>query len=382
MPMLNLVVDDAIPFAGAAFAGLGNVRFLPGDRIDRAALQRADGLIVRSVTRVDAALLETTPVRFVGSATIGTDHIDLDYLEARGIAFAYAAGCNADAVAEYVITAVVDVMHRRGAELSQQTIGIIGVGNIGSRVARMAAALGMRVLKNDPPLQRTTGSSEFLPLHTVLSADIITLHVPLHRSGPDATFHLLDAARLKQIASHAILINTARGPVIDNAALLARLQAQAGPATVLDVWEQEPIPDPELVRRVTIGTPHIAGYSLEGKARATQMVYEALCRFIGREPVWQPALPPVPEATLELDGSLPPVAALAQILRQVYDIRRDDRELRRMLSLPPERRADFFNRLRRRYPLRREFRNFSVRLRPANPALARLLAALRFHVLE
>ncbi len=380
MAKLNLVIDAAIPHAAEAFSEFGNVQLLPGDRIDRAALQRADVLIVRSVTRVDAALLESTPVRFVGSATIGTDHIELNYLHSRGIAFANAAGCNADAVAEYVITAIVEVLHRRGAELAQQSIGIIGVGNIGSRVARMAAALGMRVLKNDPPLQRATGSKEYLPLHTVLGADIVTLHVPLNRAGPDATVHLLDGERLQALAPHSLLINTARGPIIDNAALLARLQSGNGPATVLDVWEHEPAPDPELVRRVAIGTPHIAGYSLEGKARATQMVYEALCRHLGRPAIWQPALPPVPKSHVELDGSLPPVAALHALLRRVYDIRQDDHRLREILRLPPQNRADYFERLRRTYPLRREFSNFTVRLQPYHEALARMLRALRFRI--
>ncbi|MDQ7065950.1 MAG: 4-phosphoerythronate dehydrogenase [candidate division KSB1 bacterium] len=382
MAQLNLVIDAAIPHAAEAFSEFGRVHLLPGDHIDRAALQRADVLIVRSVTRVNAALLETTPVRFVGSATIGTDHIDVAYLKARGIAFANAAGCNADAVAEYVITAIVEVLHRRGAELTQQSVGIVGVGNIGGRVARLAAALGMRVLKNDPPLQRATGSTEYLPLQTVLGADIVTLHVPLHRSGPDATVHLLNGERLQALQPHSLLINTARGPVIDNSALRTRLQSGNGPDTVLDVWEHEPAPDPELVRRVSIGTPHIAGYSLEGKARATQMVYEALCRHLGRPAIWQPVLPPVPKSHIVLDSSLPPVAALHTLLRHVYDIWQDDHRLREMLKLPPQNRAEYFERLRRTYPLRREFSNFTVRLQPHGEALARMLRALRFQVVE
>ena len=220
---MRLVVDEEIPFAGEAFSHLGSVTLLPGRAMTREALRDARALIVRSVTNVDATLLAGTGVQFVGTATTGVEHVDREYLAARNIGFAAALGCNANAVAEYVLTALLVTAHAKRLALDGKTLGIIGAGRIGSLVAAKAPALGMQTLLNDPPLAQTTGDERYRPLSEVLRADFITLHVPLTYDGPDATFYLIGADELAHMTPSAILINTARGEVVDNAALLEAL---------------------------------------------------------------------------------------------------------------------------------------------------------------
>ena len=254
---MQFVVDENIPFAREAFSHLGSVTLLPGRGITRETLRKAHALIVRSVTKVDAALLDDTNVQFVGTATTGVEHIDREYLAARDIGFAAALGCNANAVAEYVLTALLVTAHAKGLNLDGKTLGIIGAGRIGSIVAAKAPALGMQTLLHDPPLARSTGERRYLPLAETLQADFITLHVPLTYDGPDATFHLIGADELAHMTPSAILINTARGEVVDNTALLETLTKGTIGGAVLDVWEEEPSIDWDLLDRVTLGTaPH------------------------------------------------------------------------------------------------------------------------------
>ncbi|MFC1783155.1 4-phosphoerythronate dehydrogenase [Planctomycetota bacterium] len=276
---MKIVADENIAYVKDIFAPLGLIECIPGRPMTCGALKEADVLLVRSVTRVDADLLEGSAVRFVGTCTIGTDHIDLDYLKKRGIAFADAVGSNANSVAEYVLTAILVLARQKGWDLNGKTLGIIGVGNIGSIIEKKAPALGLKVLPNDPPLHRKTADPRFVSLDQALQADIISLHVPLTASGPDPTFHLLNENNLPRLKPHTVLINTSRGPVVDNNALKNCLTARTIGPTVLDVWENEPNIDQQLLDLVAIGTAHVAGYSLDGKANGAAMLHAAVCDF-------------------------------------------------------------------------------------------------------
>jgi erythronate-4-phosphate dehydrogenase len=376
-----IVADENIPCVQEAFSPLGEVRLLPGRTMTQEALSDAELLLVRSVTPVNEKLLRNAAVRFVGTATIGTDHIDLKYLKQQGIAFASAAGSNANSVAEYIAAALVYHAVRHNLSLAQSTLGIVGVGRIGSRVEKMAAALGMRVLLNDPPLARQTRDSKYLPLEVLLEADAITLHTPLAHAGEDATFHLFDASRLRAMKRSSVLINTCRGAVVNNAALKSALQSGHLNAAILDVWENEPAIDVELLQLVEIGTPHVAGYSLDGKLNGTFQIYLAACEFLGVAPQWRPetALPAMSQPLISLQ---PEGRRLEEVLQsaiqRAYDIAADDRRLRAGLNVRAEERGRCFDRLRRDYPVRREFHHYTVALKGANQVFAEQLKALGF----
>ncbi|MDX1548437.1 MAG: 4-phosphoerythronate dehydrogenase [Rhodothermales bacterium] len=369
----KIVADENIPFVEEGFGAVGTVRTAPGRALTAADVRDADVLLVRSVTRVDAALLEGSRVRFVGSATIGTDHVDQALLAERGIAFAHAPGSNAGSVVEYVLAALLRLAVRSGRPLRGATVGIVGCGTIGGRLARRLEHFGTRVLRNDPPRAAAApGALAFVPLEQVLAeADAVTLHVPMTRTGPYPTHHLFDETRLRRLRPGAWLLNTARGAAVDNAALRDVLE-DAAAAAVLDVWENEPTPDPALLRQTALATPHIAGYSFDGKVAGTRMLYDALCRFLGVPPAWDAAavLAPVPGDRLALvppDPALPEPLWLDALVRQMYDVGADDRRLRRMLTLPPEAHAAYFGELRKTYPRRRAFERHHL-ARAAVPA--------------
>jgi erythronate-4-phosphate dehydrogenase len=287
----------------------------------------------------------------------------LEYLQKRGIVFASAAGSNANSVAEYVMAAIIHHAVQNHLSLDQLTLGIVGVGHIGSRVEKMAAGLGMRVLLNDPPLARQTGDPKYFPLAALMAADIITLHTPLTYEGVDSTFHLFDARRLHAMQRGRVLINTSRGPVVDNAALKEILQKRHLSAAILDVWENEPEIDVELLRLVEIGTPHIAGYSLDGKLNGTNQIYHAACEFLGVAPQWQmrKTLPLIAEPKIRWSENLKsPARELDALIKRVYDITADDQRLRASLKMNASDRARHFDRLRKEYPIRREFHNYLV----------------------
>lgn len=363
--MHKIVADENIPCVREAFSPLGEVRLLPGRAMSRAALADADLLLIRAVTKVDAKLLHDTAVRFVATATIGTDHVDTNYLAQQGIAFTSAAGSNANSVVEYVMAALLHHAVKHNLCLAKLTLGIVGVGHIGSRVAKMAAGLGMNVLLNDPPLARETHDPKFLPLDALMEADIITLHTPLTHIGEDATFHLFDGARLKQMKHGSVLINTCRGEVVDHAALKEVLQGGHLRSAVLDVWENEPEIDTALLQLVEIGTPHIAGYSLDGKLNGTNQIYHAACQFLGVAPQWQmeKALPVIPEPMIRLEENFGTnEKKLDTLIKRVYDIMADDHRLRVALTVPAAERARYFDELRKKYPVRREFHNYFVEI--------------------
>ena len=384
-----IVADENIPYAREAFVRLGEMRLMPGREMTAAAVREADVLFVRSVTLVNQELLRGSRVRFVGTATIGTDHIDLEYLRQAGVAFSAAPGSNANSVAEYVAAALLLVAQRQDRLPANRSIGIIGVGNVGSRVAANVEALGMRALLNDPPLERTTGDPRYLPLDDLFACDFITLHVPLEKHGADPTYHMVDAAFLAKMRSDAVLLNTSRGAVVDNAALLAALEAGELAGTVLDVWEGEPEINPALLNRAMLGTPHIAGYSLDGKANGTEMIYRAACQALDIEPEWDAgqSMPPPQIPELLINASDRPIEEiLREAVLRIYPIENDDAPLRIINELPANERAAGFDRLRKEYPTRREFQNTAIKLvgglgrRGGNEALAEKLRTLGFRI--
>jgi erythronate-4-phosphate dehydrogenase len=358
-----IIVDKNTPLAEEAFGTLGDVLALETSEFTPARVREADALIVRSETKVGRTLLDGSRVQFVGTVTIGTDHIDTGYLAERGIGFASAPGCNANSVKEYVVAALLVLAARRGTPLRGRTLGIVGVGHIGSLVAEAARALGMDVLLNDPPLERQ-GVPGLLPLDGLMDADFLTIHVPLTRTGSDATYHLFDERRIAALKKGSVLLNTSRGAVADNAALKKSLKTGHTGGSVLDVWEGEPSLDTELLQIVDIGTPHIAGYSFDGKTRAVEMVYKSFCHHAGVEPRWKLSaekLPPPGTPELRLDSSAhDEVHVMNSIVSGAFDISSDDVNLRRILPLPSERRSSAFQSLRSGYRVRREFAAFSV----------------------
>ena len=264
-------------------------------------------------------------------------------------------------------------------KIKNLTLGIVGCGNIGSRVARLAEAAGFNVLVNDPPLKRQTGDNKFLELADVLKADIITFHVPLNMGGIDSTYHLLDEVKIKSIKDGAVIINAARGAVIDNAAL-NKLIPQKKIKLVLDVWENEPNLNSDLLKLVELGTPHIAGYSYEGKVNGTKMIYDSLCKFLGAENTWKPSLPKVEDNLLFADNSTPLENIINKIFSSVYKIKNDDALFRRIINMPKEKRAVYFESLRKEYKLRREFPNYIIALKETNDQLEYVLDAFRFNI--
>lgn len=350
---LYIVADENMP-ALEGLASRSRLQRLPGRSIRRDQLMQADVLLVRSVTRVDASLLAGTPVRFVGSATIGTDHVDLAWLQAQGIRFAHAPGCNAVAVAEYVLQAVVDWLLSRGRTPESSSIGIVGCGNVGTHVARLMRALGLGVVCCDPPRARAGHQDEdWQPLAAALACDVVTLHVPLTNNGVDATRHLLGQTELAAMGAQRLLVNTCRGSVVDQQALLS-LPAHQRPQLVFDVWEQEPRISVEVFRLVRSGSPHVAGYSVEGKWRGTAMVCEALGDWAGVEL----AAAPAPAQPRQWTAAVETLADVLSLLRSRYDLRRDHQALAAVLvDAEP---AAGFDRLRRDYPSRYEMAGVQV----------------------
>ncbi|PID42130.1 MAG: 4-phosphoerythronate dehydrogenase PdxB [Proteobacteria bacterium] len=376
---MKIVADENIPLLGDFFSSIGDVHTFPGRSLGPAQVKDADILLVRSVTRVDPVLLKGARVRFVGTTTIGLDHIDTDYLDEQGITYVNAPGCNAISVVEYVISSLVLLVEMEQARLEDKSVGIIGCGQIGGRLARKLKKLGVRVLMNDPPLARQ-GVAGLVSLDEVLKADIITLHVPLTKSGAFATQHLIDSTVLNQLSEDQVLINSSRGGVVDNRALLSKLEKHPGFRVVLDVWENEPRIDTGLLGKVAIGTPHIAGYSLDGKAKGTEMVYREVCQYLGLQCREKASgfLPEPPLTELGFGQQADADQAVATAIRAVYDVRMDDCRTRSGLHLSPDGFADYFDRLRKDYPVRREFGSVNIRLKNRHGQLADKLKALGF----
>ncbi|MGF6221096.1 4-phosphoerythronate dehydrogenase PdxB [Pseudomonas sp. YL-218 TE3947] len=373
-----IVADENIPLLDAFFAGFGEIRRVPGRAIDRATVEQADVLLVRSVTNVNRALLEGSKVRFVGTCTIGTDHLDLDYFRQAGITWSSAPGCNARGVVDYVLGSLLTLAEIEGADLTQRTYGVVGAGEVGGRLVKVLQGLGWNVLVCDPPRQAAEGG-DYVSLEQIIEqCDVISLHTPLDKQGPQSTWHLFDKNRLNQLKPGAWLINASRGPVIDNAALRHVLLEREDLQAVLDVWEGEPEVDVALAELCVLATPHIAGYSLDGRQRGTAQIYQALCEFLGQpEQVSLDDLLPAPWlSAVTLNADSDPAWVLAMLCRGVYDPRRDDANFRRSLVGHVSEQRAAFDALRKHYPLRREIDGLKVRIEGDSPALQRIVAAL------
>ena len=345
-----IVCDENMPGLDALAAAGATLRTLPGRAITRAHLRAADALLVRSVTRVDETLLEDTPVRFVGTATSGTDHIDRGALERLGVAFAAAAGANANAVAEYVLAVLATLEDPLATLLGGGRVGIVGYGHVGRCLGARLDALGIRWCATDPWLPKGVLARP-ATLAEVLACDVVTLHCSLVTQAPWPSRHLLDEHALDRLPPGALLINASRGPVVDNTALAAWLAGGQGRA-VLDVWETEPeVPEP-LLERVSLATPHIAGYSLEARLAGTQRVVAAMDQALGT--AFAAALTPPPASPLALPESNERGELLRGLLLGRYQPRDDDRRLREALADAGTDRGAAFDQLRRDYPLRRE----------------------------
>lgn len=377
---MKIIVDENISFAFEAFSGLGDTELVNGRKIPPSLLKEAESLIIRSTTNVNKELLEGTKIKFVGTATIGTDHVDLEYLKERNIAFASAAGCNSRAVAEYVITVIANAVIEKKLKLKDCSIGIIGIGNIGSLVERLSRSLGMQIKRNDPPLKRKHGG-DFCSLKESLSCDFISLHVPLITEGIDKTVNLIDAKECGLLKPGAIFINASRGQVVNGKTLLKAIE-EKNIYAALDVWETEPDIDTRLLEKVRFGSPHIAGYSLEGKANGTKYIYDALCSFLDIVPVWESILPDVKENEIIINGNLSPEEALFEAVKYIYPIHEDDDRLKKITSINPEKRGEYFDYLRKTYPFRREFRNFKIKFEPYNNDLSIVFSSLGFEITQ
>lgn len=347
--MVRIIVDDKIPYIRTALTQMGvEAVYAPGEAIDANMVHDAEALIIRTRTRCNAALLEGSRVKFIATATIGYDHIDTNYCTTKHIAWTNAPGCNASSVCQYVESALLLLQEERGIQLNQSTIGVIGVGHVGSQVAHMATQWGMRVLLNDPPRAKQ-GEQGFVSLDTIAQeADIITLHTPLTRTGKNATWHLANEQLFQSLKRSPVFINTSRGETCDTDALLKALEKKWVSDAIIDVWENEPTISTPLLERCYIGTPHIAGYSADGKANATRMALRALSRHFNLGTV-----PPIEALSPEQPEVYAPTRAEA--LLHIYNVRDDSLRLKANPHL--------FEQFRGNYPLRREEQAYDIHIK-------------------
>jgi len=372
---MKIVIDDKIPFIKGVLEPYAEVVYLPGDRFTRSDVVNADALITRTRTKCDELMLKDSSVKFIATATIGYDHIDTGWCEANGITWINAPGCNSGSVHQYMASVLATLSTHFGFRFEEKTLGVVGVGNVGSKVVLLGKALGMKVLMNDPPRAEKEGPAQFVPLDEILNmSDIITLHVPLNYSGSHQTYHLFNKETIEQLLYRTILINSSRGEVVDNAALKNALKNRKIGAAALDVWENEPDIDLELLPLLNIATPHIAGYSADGKANGTAISVQALSRFFGLPLTdWQPSeVPnPVQPLRLELDCRGKSLQqCLCEAIWHTYTVNDDDGFLRASPST--------FEKQRGNYPVRRDLKAFTVDLKNAIPEIDTQLQTLGF----
>jgi len=369
---MKILVDQNIPGIRATFAHHGDVIEVDGRTLSREQIGQGEALIVRSVTAVNSDLLYGTRVGFVGSTTIGTDHMDIPWLERQGIRWASAPGCNADAAAQYTLAMMVLASQRLNFRLSSQMVGIVGHGNVGSRVHRMLEAYGVRRIRVcDPPLA-DTGRTGLYSMEELTDCGVVSFHVPLTRCGPYPTRGLAGEPFLTRLPAGALLVNTSRGKVTEKDAVQRWLASGRGNAA-LDVWPEEPMVDPALLEAATVATPHVAGYSLDGKLLGTQMIYLQFCDWLQTIPVRRNLLAEL-GITAELgDHGLTVDAAILA----ACPVKRDDEEMRKLAALGEKERSTRFDKLRRDYPERRDFCGWKAP-GDAPPELSVMLKALGF----
>lgn len=374
---MKFIVDDNIPYIEGALEPFGEVVYLPGAKTTAETVREADALITRTRTICNEKLLQDSTVKFIATATIGFDHIDTAYCDQADIKWTNAPGCNAKSVEQYIASALFTLAREKGFTLKEKTLGVVGVGNVGRFVAQFAKTIGMRVLLNDPPRARAEGDSNFVRLETILDeADLITLHTPLNMDGEDKTFHLADETFFAKAKRKPILINSCRGEVIKTDALISALQAGRISGAVIDCWENEPNLNHQLLALTDLATPHIAGYSKDGKANGTAMSIRAVSRFfnLGIDN-WQCLNIELPEKTVvEIDGKGKTTQEIiAEAVLSTYQITEDDRNLRNAISTFEKQRGD--------YPVRREFPTYTVIIKNGSTEVHKTIKNLGFNLL-
>lgn len=378
---MKIVADKAIPYARRFFSTLGEVDLLDSGDITPASIRDADCLVIRSVTRVDGALLGSARVKCVASTSSGTDHVDTGFLGERAIPLFDAKGCNANAVAEYVLSSLFVLSEQSGAGLQGKTAGIIGCGHVGARLRHLLHIIGVKTRVYDPFITDENGAFIHRDLDSVLSCDIITLHVPLTVGGEYPTARLVDRDFLDGLKEDVIFINTARGGVVHEEALVDFARRNRSSSLVLDVWDNEPRVNDELSGLAALATPHIAGYSAQAKLNATRMVYEQVCRRFDMDAsVAARVLFPGESAELNLSGYENEQDAVCAAVLASYDVRSDCAALKELQAVEPEQRGAFFEELRKDYPTRREFPALQVACSGNHGSIGKKLSALGFSV--
>lgn len=375
---MKIVIDDKIPYIRGAFEPFAEVVYLPGNKTTPEVVKDADAIVTRTRTKCNRDLLTASKVKFIATATIGHDHIDTEFCKQAGIEWTNAPGCNAESVNQYIASALFSYSMKKRFDLKEKTIGIVGVGHVGSKVARLCETIGMKVLLNDPPRERVEGPEQFVSLEKIQNeADIITFHVPLNIKGDDTTFHMVDEKFIQNLKKKPLLINSCRGEVFDTKATKKALQTGAISGFIADCWENEPDIDLELLEMADYGTPHIAGYSKDGKANGTKMSVQAISRFfnLGIDN-WEPENVELPEkTTIEIDGNQRrEYSILAEAILSTYDIENDDEALRENPQL--------FEKLRGDYPVRREFDSYTIKMKNMKETMKLKLLKLGFFISE
>jgi erythronate-4-phosphate dehydrogenase len=373
---MKIIIDNKIPYIKGALEPFAEVVYLSGNNTTAEVVKDADAIVTRTRTICNRELLEGSKVQFIATATIGFDHIDTDYCKEAGIKWTNAPGCNAESVNQYIASALFSWSMRKRKDLEGLTIGIVGLGNVGSRVAKTCTILGMKVLLNDPPRERTEGSGQFVSLKTIQQeADIITFHVPLNMEGKDATYHIVNEKFLQSLDKKPLVINSCRGEVVDSDAMYNAIEANDVSGFIADCWENEPDINLDLLNQSDYGTPHIAGYSKDGKANGTKMSVQAISRFfnLGIDD-WEPSNVELPEnSVIQIDGEQRrEYSILAEAILSTYDIESDDDSLKDSPHM--------FEQLRGDYPVRREFNSYTIKAKNIEEKTLQKLIKLGFKI--
>ncbi|MBK8946321.1 MAG: 4-phosphoerythronate dehydrogenase PdxB [Ignavibacteriae bacterium] len=375
---MKIIADDKIPFLEGVLEPFADIEYYPGKEITNRIIKNADALITRTRTKCNKDFLDGSTIKLITTATIGYDHIDTKYCDEINIKWVNAPGCNSSSVMQYITSALLTIAKKESINLEENTIGIIGVGNVGSKIQKVAEILGMKILLNDPPRERKEGSEKFSSLKKIIAeADIITFHVPLNKVGIDKTYHLADDNFFNQLKKKPIIINSSRGEVVETNALKSAIKNKKISNVILDVWENEPNIDLELLDLIDIATPHIAGYSADGKANGTSVCVNKINEYfnLGLEKKWYPKNIPLPQNGNEINincSNKQDQELLFEIVEQTYSIVEDDYRLRNSTHTFEKQRGD--------YPVRREFNNYILNIENCNNDVICKLSKLGFNI--